>query len=186
MNALEKLAGRLADRGLGNVARRVLAGAAVGGPAGAGAAVLSEVAGALGAKTNDPDELANAIAYADEADLVALRKLDNERIIGLAMQDTAREEIAADDRADARQYRSLDGQRNKLAKLLVFVMLAFIMALVAVAKYLPEAEMLMGALISGFSLAIAKFGGLYDYYFGSSSGSQTKEQGLFRSKAMTR
>lgn len=149
-------------------------GAAVGGPAGAVASKI--IAGKLLGKPEATEaELAAAIEAADPFELrIKLRELDQQFARDMAAYDLEVEKVHAGDRANAREREAAvkDHMPAILASTIVgsFLALLFVLAFVT----LPEQnraifEVLLGALG-------ASVGAVVGYYFGSSKGSERKDQ----------
>ena len=154
---------------------------ALGGPV-AGMAVKA-ISGALfGHDTASKDDIMTALANPTGDQLAALKKIDADFAVQMKALDIDLERIAAGDRASARdmQKETKDWIPRALA---VSVTVGFFAILLYMLVYgLPTTGneallLLLGALQTAW-------GGIIAFYFGSSSGSQKKDQMIYNSKPL--
>lgn len=96
--------------------------------------------------------------------------------VRLAEIDLARAGVAADDTANARTYRELDDVRRRLAFSQVFVLFAMVLMALAAERYLGSSSIVLGALIALIGGAKDDLAKAWNYFFGTSGGSTTKER----------
>lgn len=159
----------------------LVATALSGGTAGLAALAVNTVADALGSDKNEaavaatvaklaPDELASKLAGLDTQ--FAIKRLELELTYGV---DLAR--VDAADRASARQREAATGDHVTPRALAAAIVLGFFGVIgLMIFQELPETGrdsllVLVGALG-------AAFGGIVQYYFGSSTGSHNKQRQL--------
>lgn len=154
---------------------------ALGGPV-AGMAVKA-ISGALfGHDGASKDDIMTALANPTGDQLAALKKIDADFAVQMKSLDIDLERIAAGDRASARdmQKETKDWIPRALA---VSVTVGFFAILLYMLVYgLPTTGneallLLLGALQTAW-------GGIIAFYFGSSSGSQKKDQMIYNSKPL--
>jgi len=154
---------------------------ALGGPV-AGMAVKA-ISGALfGHDGASKDDIMTALANPTGDQLAALKKIDADFAVQMKSLDIDLERIAAGDRASARdmQKETRDWIPRALA---VSVTVGFFAILLYMLVYgLPTTGneallLLLGALQTAW-------GGIIAFYFGSSSGSQKKDQMIYNSKPL--
>lgn len=154
---------------------------ALGGPV-AGMAVKA-ISGALfGHDGATKDDIMTALANPTGDQLAALKKIDADFAVQMKALDIDLERIAAGDRASARdmQKETKDWIPRALA---VSVTVGFFAILLYMLVYgLPTTGneallLLLGALQTAW-------GGIIAFYFGSSSGSQKKDQMIYNSKPL--
>lgn len=154
---------------------------ALGGPV-AGMAVKA-ISGALfGHEGATKDDIMTALANPTGDQLAALKKIDSDFAVQMKALDIDLERIAAGDRASARdmQKETKDWIPRALA---VSVTVGFFAILLYMLVYgLPTTGneallLLLGALQTAW-------GGIIAFYFGSSSGSQNKDQMIYNSKPL--
>ena len=154
---------------------------ALGGPV-AGMAVKA-ISGALfGHEGATRDDIMTALANPTGDQLAALKKIDADFAVQMKALDIDLERIAAGDRASARdmQKETKDWIPRALA---VSVTVGFFAILLYMLVYgLPTTGneallLLLGALQTAW-------GGIIAFYFGSSSGSQKKDQMIYNSKPL--
>ena len=154
---------------------------ALGGPV-AGMAVKA-ISGALfGHDGASKDDIMTALANPTGDQLAALKKIDADFAVQMKALDIDLERIAAGDRASARdmQKETRDWIPRALA---VSVTVGFFAILLYMLVYgLPTTGneallLLLGALQTAW-------GGIIAFYFGSSSGSQKKDQMIYNSKPL--
>lgn len=154
---------------------------ALGGPV-AGMAVKA-ISGALfGHDGASKDDIMTALANPTGDQLAALKKIDADFAVQMKALDIDLERIAAGDRASARdmQKETKDWIPRALA---VSVTVGFFAILLYMLVYgLPTTGneallLLLGALQTAW-------GGIIAFYFGSSSGSQKKDQMIYNSKPL--
>ena len=154
---------------------------ALGGPV-AGMAVKA-ISGALFGHDNaSQDEIMTALANPTGDQLAALKKIDADFAVQMKALDINLERIAAGDRDSARdmQKETRDWIPRALA---VSVTVGFFAILLYMLVYgLPTTGneallLLLGALQTAW-------GGIIAFYFGSSSGSQKKDQMIYNSKPL--
>ena len=154
---------------------------ALGGPV-AGMAVKA-ISGALfGHDSATEDEIRTVLANPTGDQLAALKKIDADFAVQMKALDIDLERIAAGDRASARdmQKETKDWIPRALA---VSVTVGFFAILLYMLVYgLPTTGneallLLLGALQTAW-------GGIIAFYFGSSSGSQKKDQMIYNSKPL--
>lgn len=154
---------------------------ALGGPV-AGMAVKA-ISGALfGHDGASKDDIMTALANPTGDQLAALKKIDADFAVQMKALDIDLERIAAGDRASARdmQKETKDWIPRALA---VSVTVGFFAILLYMLIYgLPTTGneallLLLGALQTAW-------GGIIAFYFGSSSGSQKKDQMIYNSKPL--
>lgn len=154
---------------------------ALGGPV-AGMAVKA-ISGALfGHDGASKDDIMTALANPTGDQLAALKKIDADFAVQMKSLDIDLERIAAGDRASARdmQKETKDWIPRALA---VSVTVGFFAILLYMLIYgLPTTGneallLLLGALQTAW-------GGIIAFYFGSSSGSQKKDQMIYNSKPL--
>ena len=154
---------------------------ALGGPV-AGMAVKA-ISGALfGHDGASKDDIMTALANPTGDQLAALKKIDADFAVQMKALDIDLERIAAGDRASARdmQKETKDWIPRALA---VSVTIGFFAILLYMLVYgLPTTGneallLLLGALQTAW-------GGIIAFYFGSSSGSQKKDQMIYNSKPL--
>ena len=154
---------------------------ALGGPV-AGMAVKA-ISGALfGHDSATEDEIRTVLANPTGDQLAALKKIDADFKVQMKSLDIDLERIAAGDRASARdmQKETKDWIPRALA---VSVTVGFFAILLYMLVYgLPTTGneallLLLGALQTAW-------GGIIAFYFGSSSGSQKKDQMIYNSKPL--
>lgn len=148
-----------------------MAGTLIGGPL--GGAVANKVATALGLKDGaSNDEIDSALATASPEVLAQIKADLNEHLEKMKSLDVDLERIASGDRDSARR-RQVDMNDKTPAILATVVTIGFFSVLgYMMAKGIPEQGgeallMLLGALS-------AAWGGIVQYYFGSSAGSKQK------------
>ncbi|MBD2054618.1 hypothetical protein H6F88_00990 [Oculatella sp. FACHB-28] len=161
-----------------------LLGAVIGGPPGLAAGVIGLITNALGIESNSTmKEIARNIQTNPEA-VIKLRELEDnyqQYLISVRLQMDQAEYA---DRANARsrevEITKATGKRDWYPPFLsTFVVFAFTLLLCTMVFYQPEEErddntnslinILIGTLTAGFSTVLG-------YYFGSSSGSRTKDE----------
>jgi hypothetical protein len=154
---------------------------ALGGPV-AGMAVKA-ISGALfGHDSATEEEIRTVLANPSADQLAALKKIDSDFAVQMKSLDIDLERIAAGDRASARdmQKETKDWIPRALA---VSVTVGFFAILLYMLVYgLPTTGneallLLLGALQTAW-------GGIIAFYFGSSSGSQKKDQMIYNSKPL--
>ena len=154
---------------------------ALGGPV-AGMAVKA-ISGALfGHDSATEEEIRTVLANPTGDQLAALKKIDTDFAVQMKALDIDLERIAAGDRASARdmQKETKDWIPRALA---VSVTIGFFAILLYMLVYgLPTTGneallLLLGALQTAW-------GGIIAFYFGSSSGSQKKDQMIYNSKPL--
>ena len=154
---------------------------ALGGPV-AGMAVKA-ISGALfGHDGASKDDIMTALANPTGDQLAALKKIDADFAVQMKALDIDLERIAAGDRASARdmQKETKDWIPRALA---ILVTVGFFAILIYMLIYgLPTTGneallLLLGALQTAW-------GGIVAFYFGSSSGSQKKDQMIYNSKPL--
>jgi hypothetical protein len=154
---------------------------ALGGPV-AGMAVKA-ISGALfGHEGASKDDIMTALANPTGDQLASLKKIDADFAVQMKALDIDLERIAAGDRASARdmQKETKDWIPRALA---VSVTVGFFAILLYMLVYgLPTTGneallLLLGALQTAW-------GGIIAFYFGSSSGSQKKDQMIYNSKPL--
>ena len=154
---------------------------ALGGPV-AGMAVKA-ISGALfGHDSATEEEIRTVLANPTADQLAALKKIDSDFAVQMKSLDIDLERIAAGDRASARdmQKETKDWIPRALA---VSVTVGFFAILIYMLVYgLPTTGneallLLLGALQTAW-------GGIIAFYFGSSSGSQKKDQMIYNSKPL--
>ena len=164
---------------IGSVASTIAT--ALGGPV-AGMAVKA-ISGALfGHEGATKDDIMTALANPTGDQLAALKKIDADFAVQMKTLDIDLERIAAGDRASARdmQKETKDWIPRALA---VSVTIGFFAILLYMLVYgLPTTGneallLLLGALQTAW-------GGIIAFYFGSSSGSQNKDQMIYNSKPL--
>lgn len=155
--------------------------AAFGGPlAGMATRALGELF--LGNPNATEDEIAAAVATAKPEDLLRLRQADIDFRKHLTDAGIKLEEIAAADRASARQMAIQTGDLTTPRVLAVVVMIGFFSSVLAVFAGVadltePSTATLVGAVVG---YASAKADQVVSYWFGSSSGSKAKTDALER------
>ena len=154
---------------------------ALGGPV-AGMAVKALSGALFGHDTASKDDIMTALANPTGDQLAALKKIDADFAVQMKALDIDLERIAAGDRASARdmQKETKDWIPRALA---VSVTVGFFAILLYMLVYgLPTTGneallLLLGALQTAW-------GGIIAFYFGSSSGSQKKDQMIYNSKPL--
>jgi uncharacterized membrane protein YdjX (TVP38/TMEM64 family) len=154
---------------------------ALGGPV-AGMAVKALSNAFFGHGDASQDEIQAALANPTAEQLAVLKKIDADFKVQMKSLDIDLERIAADDRASARdmQKETKDWIPRALA---VSVTVGFFAILLYMLVYgLPTTGneallLLLGALQTAW-------GGIIAFYFGSSSGSQKKDQMIYNSKPL--
>ena len=154
---------------------------ALGGPV-AGMAVKALSNAFFGHGDASQDEIQAALANPTAEQLAVLKKIDADFRVQMKSLDIDLERIAADDRASARdmQKETKDWIPRALA---VSVTVGFFAILLYMLVYgLPTTGneallLLLGALQTAW-------GGIIAFYFGSSSGSQKKDQMIYNSKPL--
>ena len=161
---------------LGSVAPSIAT--ALGGPlAGMGVKALSQAL--LGTENGTAEELSAALSSASPEQLSVVKKIDADFKVQMKSLDIDLERIAADDRASARdmQKETKDWIPRALA---IGVTVGFFSIMIYILIYgLPTTGneallLLLGALQTAW-------GGIIAFYFGSSSGSQKKDQMIYNS-----
>ena len=154
---------------------------ALGGPV-AGLAVKALSGALFGHENGSQDDIMTALANPTGDQLAALKKIDADFKVQMKSLDIDLERIAADDRDSARdmQKETRDWIPRALA---VSVTIGFFAILIYMLVYgLPTTGneallLLLGALQTAW-------GGIIAFYFGSSSGSQKKDQMIYNSKPL--
>ena len=154
---------------------------ALGGPV-AGLAVKALSGALFGHENGNQDDIMTALANPTGDQLAALKKIDADFKVQMKALDIDLERIAADDRDSARdmQKETRDWIPRALA---VSVTIGFFAILIYMLVYgLPTTGneallLLLGALQTAW-------GGIIAFYFGSSSGSQKKDQMIYNSKPL--
>jgi hypothetical protein len=154
---------------------------ALGGPV-AGIAVKALSGALFGHENGSQDDIMTALANPTGDQLAAMKKIDADFKVQMKSLDIDLERIAADDRDSARdmQKETRDWIPRALA---VSVTIGFFAILIYMLVYgLPTTGneallLLLGALQTAW-------GGIIAFYFGSSSGSQKKDQMIYNSKPM--
>lgn len=154
---------------------------ALGGPV-AGLAVKALSGALFGHENGNQDDIMTALANPTGDQLAALKKIDADFKVQMKSLDIDLERIAADDRDSARdmQKETKDWIPRALA---VSVTIGFFAILIYMLVYgLPTTGneallLLLGALQTAW-------GGIIAFYFGSSSGSQKKDQMIYNSKPL--
>lgn len=154
---------------------------ALGGPV-AGLAVKALSGALFGHENGSQDDIMTALANPTGDQLAALKKIDADFKVQMKSLDIDLERIAADDRDSARdmQKETKDWIPRALA---VSVTIGFFAILIYMLVYgLPTTGneallLLLGALQTAW-------GGIIAFYFGSSSGSQKKDQMIYNSKPL--
>lgn len=154
---------------------------ALGGPV-AGLAVKALSGALFGHENSSQDDIMTALANPTGDQLAALKKIDADFKVQMKALDIDLERIAADDRDSARdmQKETRDWIPRALA---VSVTIGFFAILIYMLVYgLPTTGneallLLLGALQTAW-------GGIIAFYFGSSSGSQKKDQMIYNSKPL--
>lgn len=154
---------------------------ALGGPV-AGLAVKALSGALFGHENSSQDDIMAALANPTGDQLAALKKIDADFKVQMKALDIDLERIAADDRDSARdmQKETRDWIPRALA---VSVTIGFFAILIYMLVYgLPTTGneallLLLGALQTAW-------GGIIAFYFGSSSGSQKKDQMIYNSKPL--
>lgn len=154
---------------------------ALGGPV-AGLAVKAISNALFGHEGATKDDIMTALANPTGDQLAALKKIDSDFAVQMKALDIDLERIAAGDRASARdmQKETKDWIPRALA---VSVTVGFFAILIYMLIYgLPTTGneallLLLGALQTAW-------GGIIAFYFGSSSGSQKKDQMIYNSKPL--
>lgn len=147
----------------------------LGGPL-AGAAVTM-AADALGLSDKTEQAVQRALSVASPDQLDALRKADYDFAIRQQELDNALEQLMASDRANARQREAATGDHATPRALAAAIVLGFFGVIgLMIFQELPATGrdsllVLVGALG-------AAFGGIVQYYFGSSTGSHNKQRQL--------
>lgn len=147
----------------------------LGGPI-AGAAVTM-AADALGLSDKTEQAVQRALSVASPEQLDALRKADYDFAIRQQELDNALEQVMAGDRANARQREIATQDHITPRALAAAIVLGFFGVIgLMIFQELPETGrdsllVLVGALG-------AAFGGIVQYYFGSSTGSHNKQRQL--------
>lgn len=151
-------------------------GAALGGPLGGAAGVF--IAKALGTPPGDAKAAEAALVAASPEALVALKKADNDFQAHMADLGVDLERINAGDRDSARK-REMAVKDHTPAVLAVFIVAGFfgVLGYLLVEGKPKEGGdallVMLGGLSTGFAAVLA-------YYFGSSAGSRSKDDLLFR------
>ena len=146
-------------------------GVALGGPMGGMAA--KAISGALlGKDDGTPSEVEAAMAAATPDDLLKLKDADNAFKTKMSELGVDLEEIAASDRADARQ-REIKTKDNAPKILSTVIVVGFFTTLYTIAFVdIPEgAEQPVSILLGALTAMLTQVG---NYYFGSSAGSKAK------------
>jgi hypothetical protein len=154
---------------------------ALGGPV-AGIAVKALSGALFGHENGSQDDIMTALANPTGDQLAAMKKIDADFKVQMKSLDIDLERIAADDRDSARdmQKETRDWIPRALA---VSVTIGFFAILIYMLVYgLPTTGneallLLLGALQTAW-------GGIIAFYFGSSSGSQKKDQMIYNSKPL--
>lgn len=154
---------------------------ALGGPV-AGIAVKALSGALFGHENGSQDDIMTALANPTGDQLAAMKKIDADFKVQMKALDIDLERIAADDRDSARdmQKETRDWIPRALA---VSVTIGFFAILIYMLVYgLPTTGneallLLLGALQTAW-------GGIIAFYFGSSSGSQKKDQMIYNSKPL--
>jgi hypothetical protein len=150
---------------------------ALGGPL-AGMATRAITGALLGqdAATDDPDAAMRAIQGATPADLLALKKADQEFQLQMKQAGVKLEEIAAQDRDSARQreIKTGDSWTPRVLGALAIVMFAALTGWMVsgFAVIDPSYATMVGILIGTLGTIVVQ---VYNYYFGSSAGSKSKD-----------
>jgi hypothetical protein len=152
-------------------------GTALGGPLGglAGAAIASAVGG------GDPKAAEAALVSQDPATLLALRKADNDFQVQLKELGIEEEKLGFADVASARELGKVDLRPQMyIATGFIGGYFAIVFSLMAGwiqadDKTMDFVKMLMTVLVAGIPMIL-------QFFFGSSSGSQSKSAMLFASK----
>lgn len=161
---------------LGSVAPSIAT--ALGGPlAGMATKALSQAL--LGNEDGSDDDIQAALRTASPEQLAAVKKIDADFKVQMKSLDIDLERIAVDDRKSARSMQT--ETRDWIPRLLaVSVTVGFFAILIYMLVYgLPTTGneallLLLGALQTAW-------GGIIAFYFGSSSGSQKKDQMIYNS-----
>lgn len=157
---------------------------ALGGPlAGLAIKALIGVLG-LGEGASD-DEIAKAVQGATPEQLLALKKADQEFAVRMRELDVDLTRIAAGDRDSARKME-IETKSWAPAILATVTVIGFFGVLIALisgeAVFPKEYELMVGSMFGALGAAMTQ---VYNYYFGSSAGSEQKNALLAKSKPAT-
>jgi hypothetical protein len=153
---------------------------ALGGPL-AGVAVKTLAAKLLGKPDAPQEEVEAAVAGADSATLLRLKEIDIEFKKFVTESGVKLEEIAAGDRASARQREVQTGDYWTMRILATVVVGGFLGAMYAVLSgYISDLKDPLSIGIAGsvIGYASAKADQVVSYYFGSSASSRAKDDTL--------
>lgn len=148
-------------------------GGAVGGPLGAMTGRV--VAEAIGAPVASPEAISAALD-ADPDTAVKLRRIEADMAAREMDHVEAVATIAAEDRQDARTYRELDHTRARLVWTLLVAVPAMAFGVALMSRYLEPGEAIIAACVTLLGVFSRELSGALQYYFGTSSGSTTKDR----------
>ncbi len=162
-----------------------LAGKIIGGPF--AALGISAIQLALGSDESDPDALAKQIKNATPEQLIALRNIDAGLKVQMKELDIKEQDLEYQDRANARDLF----KQNSLPQILLsalFVLGFFIitgsLAYFAVNSQAEINPLLFGMLSTVIGVLTAAIPQILNFWFGSSKGSQDKNEMMSYQQAM--
>lgn len=137
-----------------------------------GAMAASVLASALGTDKTDAASLQTALSSATPEQLLLVREAENKFAIQMKQFEVDFEKIAADDRASARATQIQ--VKDKTVPILAFTIItAFLCAVFLILSGFSKAESVIAGTLIGYLSAKAEQ--VVAYYFGSSSGSKSKD-----------
>lgn len=156
-----------------------LAGKIIGGPY--AALAISAVQLALGSDETEPEAIAKQIKNATPKQLIALRKIDADLKVQLKELDIKEDELEYKDRANARElFKQNNAPQIILSALFVLGYFAITGLLAYYAVNFAEGEqinpLLFGMLGTVIGVLTAAIPQILNFWFGSSKGSQDKNQ----------
>lgn len=158
-------------------------GTAIGGPLG-GLATRTIAGALLGDENATEDQIAAAVQSATPDQLLALKKADQEFKVRMKELDIDIERIHQQDRDSARTRETKTGDSWTPRLLAIFITLGFFGILCfMVTNPLPETG--RDALLVMLGSLGTAFAGVIAYYFGSSSGSKSKDAAMHAAMART-
>jgi membrane-bound ClpP family serine protease len=151
-------------------------GTALGGPMGGMAAKMATQALGLGDSENPEQALAEAVASGDPDVLLKLRNADHDFKVEMERLGVDLERIHAGDRSSARELGKTKGLMPQAIISAIFVV-GFVGVLYAIftATVAPELENALMYLLGILSAGLTQ---ILNFWFGSSSGSKQKTDGL--------
>lgn len=156
-------------------------GAAVGGPVGSALArnAALVVGKALGVDSEDPDEIAGALATATPEQLAAIRQMDNEFKVRMRNLDLDETKIHAADRDSARRRQLASGDRmpGLIAAAALFGFFGILAAMIFHPNLPAASSQPLLVMLGALGALVTQIG---NYYFGSSASSAKKNEALER------